>query len=660
MHNTRKARLHPNGKIAALAVAFGFILLAFALRMSDLGTRQFGGKDEPFTCTFTFLSFQQILSETFRLHEPHPVLSYFAQHIWYVLTGRSEFAMRFLSGALGLMSVALIWRLVREMWPAKTKAQFALPLLALALMALNPLGITYDRILRMYALHGLLTLASTLLMVRLVKGHRKVADVAGYILISLLALHTHYYATLVLVSQNLFVFGLLLFSRAHRSRSLLLSWLVAQISVAALFLPWLLAVGNTLSNYTGFVSSPSPIEAFNEWMGSLLVSDLDWTTEGRATFALIGAIVCIVGLIRLLQSPARLWAGLLLSWLVLTPLVVWYAAQSRPIFTPRYLIATLSPFVILAACALMPPRSAQATSTPRNQPEVKQRFDLRIWAGAGIGLFLSAALGWGMARALVPLYQTASQPNGTWPALVQFAERYTHTFPPEQERFLLNFPDQAFGCYYSEGSLAGKAPFFVLPPFAGDEAGSTREVQKMVAEGVRRVVFQRVDSGWDPNRLAEKTIDVDYEQIEEVFSGQWIVKIYARPVISELRPINITFGDVARIDSAAVYPDVGARLIEVHVRWAAGSAPLKGTEKIFMHVLRNGEAGTLFGQRDIQLLPEDIGNVRTYGVRLADQLPPGNYVLRIGIYDPSQPNAPRLQTSQGQDAAEWPVGQIAP
>ena len=682
MHPTGKPnrRQHWPAHLAApyttTITAFGLLLIAFALRTIDLGTRQFAGKDEPFTCSFSFLSFGQILSETFRLREPHPVLSYFAQHAWYLLTGRSEFAMRFLSAAFGLISLALLYRLVKEMWPRpqlqpthpSQVSRVMLPVLALAVMALNPLGITYDRIMRMYALHVLLTLASTLFMVRLIhdaeQGRRSTRHIAGYVLVSLLALHTHYYAALVLVSQNLFVLALLIFSKAHRSRTLFVRWVAAQVSVAALFAPWLVLVRGILSNYTGFVASPTVPEAFNEWLGSLMVSDLDWTTNGRPTFALLGAAICLVGLIGILRSPQRRWAGLLLSWLLVTPIAVWYAAQNRPIFTARYLIATLPPFAILAAWAVaglpglaglasFARRSANIATRPKsNQAGINM-------ACAGLGLLCSMALGWGMARALVPLFEKASQRDGTWPALVQLIDRYTGTFPAQQERFLLNFPDQAFGCYYNEGALAdhapGKAPFFVMPPFQDDEAGATREVQKMVDEGVRRVVLQRVDSSWDPNRWAEKAVDVDYDQIEEVFSGQWIVKIYARPVLTELRPINVTFGDVVRLDRAAIYPDFNARLIEVNLRWAAGAISLHGSEKIFMHVMRVGDAGTLYGQQDLQLSPEDLGRVRTYGVRLADELPPGDYILRLGIYDPAQPNAPRLPTSEGKDAFEVPL-----
>jgi hypothetical protein len=44
--------------------------------------------------------------------------------------------------------------------------------------------------------------------------------------------------------------------------------------------------------------------------------------------------------------------------------------------------------------------------------------------------------------------------------------------------------------------------------------------------------------------------------------------------------------------------------------------------------------------------------MKTYSVPIANMLPAGVYRVRVGIYDPTQPGAPRLKTSDQSDGVD--------
>ncbi len=72
------------------------LLIAYGLRVYCLGCQELRG-DEAFGYFFSLRSFGGILRETLALKEPHPVASYFLQHVWLDGAGYSEFALRFIS-----------------------------------------------------------------------------------------------------------------------------------------------------------------------------------------------------------------------------------------------------------------------------------------------------------------------------------------------------------------------------------------------------------------------------------------------------------------------------------------------------------------------------------------------------------------------------------
>ena len=206
-------------RIAQRAALPAILLLAATLRAFRLGFQELRG-DEALGRLFSLESFDQIIRSTLALHEPHPVASYFVEHIWLRIAGNSEFALRFATLWFGVLAVALVYRLGRRLSLGRR-----IPALAAALLAISPYAIWHSQDARMYSMSLALTTASTLLMLEGL-ARRSAQRWAAYIVITLLALHTHYYAAYIVIAQNLFVIGRALWARSERRQ--LFAWLLVQ------------------------------------------------------------------------------------------------------------------------------------------------------------------------------------------------------------------------------------------------------------------------------------------------------------------------------------------------------------------------------------------------------------------------------------------------
>ena len=216
------------------------LLLAFALRTYRLDYQELRG-DEVFGYFFSLRPFAGMIQATIELREPHPLASYFVQKTWLDVAGQSEFALRFTSVWFSVLAVALLYRLGRRLSVTPLVAT-----VAMLLMSISPYVIWHAQDARMYSMSLALTTASTLLMLEwLAANLREVATetpisedapatsrrlrwiyALGYIAVSLLALHTHYFAAFVLVAHFIFVMGRgLIFRDARRT---LLPWLLIQ------------------------------------------------------------------------------------------------------------------------------------------------------------------------------------------------------------------------------------------------------------------------------------------------------------------------------------------------------------------------------------------------------------------------------------------------
>jgi hypothetical protein len=623
-------------------VALAIVLLAFTLRVYRLDHQELRG-DEAFGYFFAQRSYTGIIAATIELAEPHPVASYFVLKTWLASVGDSEFALRYPSVWFGVLAVALLlrlaWRLGFRRGPA---------LLAVALLALSPYAIWHGQDARMYSMSLALTTAAVWLGMEARQRQRARWGLA-YVGVAWLALHTHYYAVFVLVAFNLFVFTQAIFIPGTRVN--LTAWVLWQLLVGALYLPWLAGAASIVGGYTGNGDSPSLAAMLPRALSVFAVGE-SVPSEQRNVWAALAAALLLIGGVRLLLGGAtdrrNLW--LLSCYLAVPMLATWWSAQDRPIFNERYLVASAPPFYLLIAAA----------------------FDGRRFSGRAeqalrwLSFALLAALFAGMLLALTrydadPAY---SKTRG-WRELAAAFERLSAGLPPDKVRIAQNFPDPTLWYYYR-----GPVEHVVLPPAAHDKAAARTQVRALVAADVRRILLPvQPAPNWDNDAIASAVLaDSPYDRVAEQQVGVWPLRVYAgEPDLTLEQALNIDFENGVELTGVS---NLGSNLGAVRltpggllaVTLFASVPEVENLATLKMTVQLLDSTGQLVAQQDLPLTDwrADSGAARhrTYGLALPPERASGEYRLIAGLYNDAAEGALRVRTVAGADAVELALIQV--
>lgn len=609
------------------------LLLAFALRLYRLDFQELRG-DEAFGYFFSLRPLAELVPATLALQEPHPVASYYLQHGWLGWAGDSEFALRFPGVWFGTVAVALLSALGRQL--LRMPAAFV----ATLFLTLSPYAIWHSQDARMYSMSLALTIASTWLMVLWLQRQRY-SLAFGYIVVSWLALHTHYFAVFVLAAQNLFM--LIRIVGQPRLRMTFVNWLILQATVIFFYGPWLLRVQGILGNYGGNGDSPLLSAMFRRAISVFVVGESVPVTQQLWWAGCAGGVLLLGALALWRQDAAGRRALQLAAAYLFVPLVAtWWSAQQRPIFNERYLVAALPGFCLLIGAAV-----EQWLEGRRWQTRPRNAFVLWLTLG-----FATAALG-GMMISLNHHYfdPTYSKTRG-WRELASALHNWSAGLPTDQVRIAQNFPDPTLWYYYR-----GPVEHVVLPPQPHDTAGAQATVADLVDADVQRVLLPRQPAAnWDTGSLATDALATAFFPVVEQPVAVWPVLLYSRQWV-ELRPLAVSFANGLHLTGFALSPAalVAEGMLVVHLDWRGTNATLTGTEKVFVQLL-NPE-GQLVAQDDRAfVLADSATEVQTlYGILLPASLPSGSYRLITGLYNPAVENAPRLLTTAGADFVELAV-----
>lgn len=629
------------------ASLLGTIAVAFALRVLLLDYQELRG-DEAFGYFFSLRPLTGIVSATLALQEPHPVASYFIQHGWLAWAGHSEFALRFLSVCGGVLAVPLLYRLGRRL-----DLSMGSSLLAAGLLAISPYAIWHSQDARMYSISLALTIASTWLALEALARRRWPAW-GAYLLVTWLALHTHYFSIFIVLAQNLFVFSRVLFVKQERQQ--LLPWLLAQGLLAAAYAPWLLAARSVLANYAGTGDSPGLWQMLVRSQSAFAVGETMPAAQ-RPVLAGLAALLLLFGIGSLAAAPrpnesspgpySRRWVLWFLLLYLTVPLVAtWVSAQSRPIFSERYLIAAVPPFFLLAASGLVDGyRLLQRI--PRLAAGARS-----IWAVVAPVVLLL----W-LVVVVVSLqnyfFDPAYSKSRGWRELAAAMDRLAAGLAPDAVHLVENFPDPALWYYYR-----GPVAHSVLPPRPNDRTGANQEVANLVANGVERVILaEQPAAWWDATGIASEALAGLYSQSSETQVGRWPVRVYSRPDVASMVPVDVRFTNGAGLVGYAIEPATAAEgtvpggLVVVHLDWQGAMDDFGPDTKLFLHLV--DAAGRPLAQTDqfVTSIP-NRGGVTSHGILLPATLAPGTYRLLGGLYDAGLTGAPRVLTTDGEDAIE--------
>jgi hypothetical protein len=385
------------------------LLLAFILRLYHLDFQSIWW-DEGHSIEMASAPASQIA--TLPGMDVHPPGYFLALHHWMAVAGRSEFALRFLSVAFSLLTVALLMR-VGGHWAKRPGVSRAV-LLAGGLAAISPVYLAYAQEVRMYAMVTFFTLASGYGQWQLIQGKRQPGGARQrgasgtsdahtarrvparpywlnvwwlvYVAGTVASLYTHYFVVFWLIFQNLAWLVWVLCASDGRRRQRLATWISSQVAIVFLYLPQLsLALHQTTAYANPNLQPPALMEFLSRsWLAYTLgltvypgMAWLSWTVA-----AVSGALI-LGWLWRARRTAGHRSTGALvylLGWLGI-PLAAYFAVlQRRPSFEPRYMLLVTPALFLLWGGGLV------GTTQPGNRGRMALQVGLAAVLGAALGL----------------------------------------------------------------------------------------------------------------------------------------------------------------------------------------------------------------------------------------------------------------------------------
>lgn len=637
-----------------LAPAIGVLmltLLAFGLRLHRLDFQPLWG-DEGWSFYFASTSLGQMVRLT--AEDIHPPLYYALLAGWLRLVASTPEAARFLSVLFGTLLVPLAYRVAARLFDHSAGLATA------AVVTLAPIAIYYSQEVRMYGLVTLLGLGSVYFFSQQMAGRRRTKDERrqreyvspertsrwGYILTTVGALYTLYYAVFIPAFQLIFFF-------ATNKRQRLSLWtahpFIRSLSVVVLlYVPWIVYAGTRLISYVqgkrtaeGYVPIgllrfiQSHITAFSLGHLSDTTQVLAWTSFLFLPIALLGLIYNVSRNKHLSSIPLP---SFLVALYLLLPLLLGYLINLLYPFTPRYFERTL----MLAAPAWWLLLGAGLAWLWR------RRRLLLVGASAGILLIQTVML--------LDFYNVPRYRDEDYRRLMT----YVSARSTWEDVFLASYQWQV-GFYYAYLSPPRPALYEVPgwgETWAEDPARMCADLDALVSKHPRLwfPAYQALGREWENevesylNRSAFPT-QVDwslpntklllYAQGDQLtatagpfnFASRLLVKRAEagnRPVEAGLGVVPVTLA-WQKLDNLWSDHRVALRLTDDHGRTWAGRDSLPQGGEASLTELSVGE----------QLVDH-------HGLAVPAGTPPGSYQLRLSVYDQADGRALDLLDAQGQ------------
>ncbi len=190
------------------------VLAAALLRFWALGSKGLW-YDESITAAMTHLSIPEIVRFHWQSAFTHIPGWYILLNLWAKVFGTSEAALRLPSVIAGVLAVPLVWQVLR----AACRTDRGSRLLGAGLVAFSPLLVLYSQEARMYAIAVTLALASVYLSMRLT-GRSDAITLAAFIVVNWAMLVFQYYFVLLIGIEGLFVLMLAVTRRLRPIRML--------------------------------------------------------------------------------------------------------------------------------------------------------------------------------------------------------------------------------------------------------------------------------------------------------------------------------------------------------------------------------------------------------------------------------------------------------
>ncbi len=638
--------------------ALGCALLAFALRAWQLGAQSLWYDEGVSWYLAARLSPADMLWWT--ATDIQPPLYYLLLRPWLLVAGESEFALRFLSLIFGVLTVPLLAVVGRRLFGPRAGALTGL------LAAVAPLYVWYAQEARMYTLLTFLGLLASYLLLRALERPARRFWLA-YVLVSALALYTHYFAVFLLAFHLLYGLSTVrsrqspvgsrqspVGSRQSAVRFGFGAWglgfanlLICQFASLVLFLPWLpfvfIRLGTDVSYWPGVFKLD---EAVRHALISFSVGES--VLEGQAVWLAAGVtLALVVAVIALLRQPPARRPLLFCALYLLVPVVLILAlAIVTPKFNPRYLMLASPPVYIVLGAGLAA-LTRQTSNVRRQTSGVRRQASGVKRQTSNVTHYVLRFTFYVLLLFTLAVFAYADWNLYTDPAFTKAsfrdAVRYVETHKQADEPVLLcsGHAYPVFTYYYRAADWTPLPPTRILDVTRTLTFDVADDLNRAVAgrPGVWLVLWQ--DEVADPVGFLFKLLDDAGAQVPtDAVLWQVRVRHYrlppgarfaATPAIQH--PLFARFGDAVTLHG---YDQDDTRLT---LYWSA-LRPLDRDYKVTIRLV--DAAGQVWGQTDARPAaylypttrwPPGVLLFGPHEVTLQPDAPPGEYTIEVGLYD---------------------------
>jgi mannosyltransferase len=596
------------------------ILLAAGLRFYRLSAQDIWG-DEAFSISLSSRSLDQVVAGGADTHPPlYPAILY----IWLRLAGppaaaAGAFSTRALSAFVGILVIPLLFVFANRLTNRRTAW------LAAGLAAISPLLVYYSQETRMYELVALLSLASAFFAGRLVDRTPQAScpkDIAAYLISTALAFYTHYSAFFVWVAENLYAVA-----RLRKDRPALARWAIMQLALVVAYIPWVLV-------QSAFLQGKGNTR-FEEWswqgvelvwgktalaFAAGLTLDAPFVQMAAALFIILAATGVWAASRRAHEMPVQSLAPAIL---VVPVAIAWVVNPVMPFFFERYVLVALPAFYVTVALGL---------------DYVARRWMYAAVPAIGICILVSAA-------SLSNYYWSDAYAKGKYGQMMAYVQANAQ---PGDGLILNNPLQKPLFDYYRPRSV----PAFFLPEDAPLQDPHTRQQLDEIAHTHERLwlVMFGNPAEYDPTGYLERWLGA---HAFKSFARGYVdasLSLYTMPSAAPVvqRAVGATLGENIQLldyalDSNEVLP---GQILQLSLHWRANSR-IEKRYKVFTHLIGAENPATqspVWAQMD----GEPVGGSYPtslwqpgdtiedlYGLAIPPNVPPGDYILEVGMYDPA-------------------------
>lgn len=603
----------PSKNQRTLLILVAILLLAAALRIIGLDRSPLRG-DEAFAVRYWAASPASILDPTTGLawREPHPFGTFFTFWAWKSIFGDSEIMMRLLPALFNLLGAAAIFTLGKWLFHERWVG-----LAAAFLWAVNPGLIWHSQDVRNYAIWAALSVLAFAFLERAARRKSRIAW-AAYVVAALLAFYMFFFEGFFLALHGVYI----LIMRRERLRT----WLFAALVIAVLSVPVLVQAGVLVNS--GYRGTALDIQAVNwDSIPSFYFTLAYGTTLAPNSMVTFLFILYLVVLFQLNRER-----GFFLALYFLVPLLILALISMRiAIFDARYILACV-PAIILP-WAYVIGRVARGLTDARVMENLDKLPNIVRQGVIAMVIILPGAFVVPIGMSLLNYYSPDYRKAPDWYTL----RDYLRANATDQDTVVVGAyddfgtTDPAFAYYYP-------GPANVIPlPYPGLD---TRITVRRELDSKRAVWF--VVGGVNAAQVNGALLDQG-----ALISDDFPVRQYRAKAVkpSEVdTPLDLSVGGGTLRGYSLTGLRRAGNALTLLIYW--DTLP-DANFKMFVHLMGNGtqpvtqDDHPITGVRDVYRL--DLKNV-----------PPGDYQILIGLYDPSGgARQPIRSTSKGDQGTVY-------